>query len=183
LGALEVGLDLAGVAEQVAEEVVLGVGGVGFEGEGEPGVGVFGEGFLGVEALAVEVVDEFFEEDLLEADFDLLGAEDAPSVGGELGDEELPIGVLGSEIVQEAVFEGFEIGGGFEGEDGEFGGETVGNGVPAGFGFTGGGAGAGGLLGILLRGGFLSGGEGSRHENRVACRIWVEARLGVVGSS
>ena len=178
MGAVEVGLDLAGVAKEVAEEVVVGVSGIGLEGEGKAGVGAFGEGILGVEALTLEVVDEFLEEDLLEADFDLLGAEDAPGVGGELGDEEGLVGVLGGEIVEEAVFEDGEVGGGFEGEDGEFGGEAVGDGVEAGFGFTGGGARAGGPLRILLTGGFLSGGEGSWHESRVAWRFGVRSRLG-----
>ncbi len=101
----------------------MGGGFGGLEGEGEAGVGVFGEGFSGVEALAMEVGDDFLEEDLLEADLHLLGAEDAPSVGGELGDEEGLVGVLGGEVTEEAALEVGEVAGTFEGEDGEFGGE------------------------------------------------------------
>ena len=55
------------------------------------------------EALAVEVGDDFLEEDRLEADLHLLGTEDAPGVGGELGDEEGLVGVMGSEVAEEAI--------------------------------------------------------------------------------
>ena len=177
LGAVELGLDLAGVAEEIAEGVVVGIGGEGLQGEGETGVGIFGKGLLGGVALAVKVVDDLLEEEFLEADFDLLGTQDAPGVGGELGDEELLVGALGGEVLGEAGLEGLELGGVFKGEDGELGGEAVLEGVEAGFGFAGRGAGAGGLLRILLTCGALSVGEGSRHGSRVAWglgtgRVW-----------
>ena len=165
---MEVGLDLAGVAEEVAEGVVLGVAGEGLEGDGESGVGIFGEGFFGVETLGVEVVDDLLEGEFLEADFDVLGAEDAPGVGGELGDEEGLVGVLGGEVLEEAVAEGGEFLGFFEGEEGEFGREAVLDGVEAGLVLTLGGAGAGGALGILLTGGALLFGDGAGHAFRVA---------------
>ena len=101
---MEVGLDLAGVAEQIAMEMVVGIVFLGLQGEGEAGVGVFGESFLGVVALGFEIVDDLFEEELLEADLDLLGAEDAPGVGGELVGEEFLVGILGGEVGFEAVF-------------------------------------------------------------------------------
>ena len=49
-------------------------------------------------------MDNLFEEHFLEADFDLLGAEDAPGVGGELLGEEALVGGLGGEIGFEAGF-------------------------------------------------------------------------------
>ena len=79
---MEVGLNLAGVAEEVEVEVVFGVVFGGLEGEGESGVGVVFHGLGGVVALLVELVDDLFEEKFLHADFDLLRAEDAPGVGG-----------------------------------------------------------------------------------------------------
>ena len=78
------------------------------------------------------------------------------------------VGVLGGEVGDEAVAEGLEVFGAFEGEDGELGGEAVLDGVETGFGFTGGGAGAGGFLRILLTCGLLSCGEGPGHAYRVA---------------
>jgi len=147
------------------QEVVAGFGGV--EGKGEAGVGVFGEGLLGVVALEVKVVDDLLKEDFLQANFDLLGSQDTPSVGGELGDEEGLVGGLRGEVVEEALFEGFEFGGVFEREDGEFGGEAMLDGVQTGVGFAGGGAGAGGFFGILLTCLALGFGDGSRHEIRV----------------
>ena len=77
-------------------------------------------------------------------------------MGGELGGEEALVGVLGGEVGDEAVAEGLEVFGAFEGEDGELGGETVLDGVEPGFGFTGGRAGAGGFLRSLLTCGLLS---------------------------
>ena len=79
---MEVGLNLAGVAEEVEVEVVFGVVFGGLEGEGESGVGVVFQGLGGVVALLVELVDDLFEEKVLHTDFDLLRAEDAPGVGG-----------------------------------------------------------------------------------------------------
>ena len=81
-GAMEGELDFTGVAEEIAKKVVVGIVGLGFEGEGEAGVGIFAESLIGVEAPLFEVVDDFLHEDLLEADFHLLGAHDAPSFGG-----------------------------------------------------------------------------------------------------
>ena len=46
-------------------------------------------------------------------------------MGGELGGEEALVGVLGGEVGGEAVAEGLEVFGAFEGEDGELGGEAV----------------------------------------------------------
>ena len=60
-GPVEVGLDVAGVAEVVAEEVIVGIAMVGLEGEGEARIRIFGEGVLGGEALGLEVVDDLFE--------------------------------------------------------------------------------------------------------------------------
>jgi len=54
-------LDVAGVAEVVAEEVIVGIAMVGLEGEGEARIRIFGEGVLGGEALGLEVVDDLFE--------------------------------------------------------------------------------------------------------------------------
>ena len=102
-GAVELGLDFAGVAEEVAVEMVVGIILGILQGEGEPRVGVFLERFFGVVAMGFEGAQSLFEEEFLEADLDLLGAKDAPSVGGELGGEEFLIGVLGSEVLFEAV--------------------------------------------------------------------------------
>ena len=113
-------MNFAGVTEEVAQQVVVGVGGL--EREGETSVGVLGESLGGVVALLGEVGDDFLEKDFLEADFDLLGAEDAPGVGGELGDEEGLVGGLGGEVGEETGFELVELGLAFEGEDGELGG-------------------------------------------------------------
>ena len=151
----------------------MGIAGVGRKGERKAGVRIFGEGALGGEALGLEVVDDFLEEDLLEADLDLLGAEGAPGVGGELGDQVALVSGLGGEVLKEAIAESFEVGGGFEGEDGEFGGEPVGDGVEAGIGFAGGGPGAGGFLGVALVGGALRFGDGSWHGFRVAWGGWI----------
>ena len=167
---MEVGLDLAHVAEKVAEGVAFAF--EGLEGEGESGVGVLLEGFFGVVALLVEVVDDLFEGEFLVADFHLLGAHDAPGVGGELGDEEGLVGALGSEVLEEAGFEGFEVFGGFEREDGEFGGEAVLDGVESGFVFAFGGLRTGGLLRILLTCGALCFGDGAGHGLSLARRFW-----------
>jgi len=172
-GAVEGGLDVARVAEVVAEEVIVGIAGVGLEGEGEAGVGIFGEGFARGVASSFEIVDDFLEEHFLEADFDLLGADGAPGVGGELGDQVALVSGLGGEVLKKAIAESFEVGGGFEGEDGEFGGEPVGDGVEAGIGFAGGGPGAGGFLGVALVGGALRFGDGSWHGFRVAWGGWI----------
>ena len=71
-----------------------------------------------------------------------------------MGDEEL-VGVSGGEVLFEAVFEGLVVGGAFEGEDGEFGGEAVLDGIETGFGFAVGSARSGGVLRVLLAGGAL----------------------------
>ena len=97
-------MDLAGVAEEVAVEVVVGVALRGLKGEGEAGVGVFAHGFAGAVALFFEVVDDLFEEHFLEADFDLLRTENAPGVGGELLGEEALVGGLGGEVGFETFF-------------------------------------------------------------------------------
>ena len=102
----------------------------------------------------------------------MLGSQNAPGVGGELGGEEALVGVLRGEVGGEAVAEGLEVFGAFEGEDGELGGEAVHDGVEAGFGFTGGGAGAGGFLRILLTCGLLGWGEGPGHGYRVEWGFW-----------
>ena len=135
-------------AEEVAMEVVVGIVFLRLEGEGEPGVGVLLEGFVGRVALGLEFVDGLLEQHLLEADFDLLGAEDAPGVGGELVGEEFLVGVAGSEI-------GFIL----EGEEGKLGGEAVLVGIEPGFGFAECGAGSGGFLRILLTCGTLCFGD------------------------
>ena len=101
---MEVGLDLSGVAEEVAVEVVVGIALFWLKGEREAGVGVFAHGLVSVVALFFEVMDDLFEEHFLEADFDLLGAEDAPGVGGELLGEEFLVGGLRGEVGFEAVF-------------------------------------------------------------------------------
>jgi hypothetical protein len=136
-GAVELGLDFAGVAKQVAVEVIVGIVLGVLERESEPAVRIFLERFFGVVAVSFEGVQGLFEEEFLEADLDLLGAEDAPSVGGELGGKELLVGVLGSEVLLEAVAKGLKVFGAFEGEDGEFGGEAVLDGVETGFRFSG----------------------------------------------
>ena len=43
-------MDLSGVAEEVAVEVVVGIAFLGLKGEGEAGVGVFAHGFFGAVA-------------------------------------------------------------------------------------------------------------------------------------
>jgi len=128
---MELGLNFAGIAEEIAQEMVLGVVFEGLEGEGESGVGVLSESFGGVVAFGFEVVDGLLQEEFLEADFDLLGAEDAPGVGGELGSEETLVGGLGGEVAFEAGLEGLEFGGVLEGEDGKLGGEAMAEGVEA----------------------------------------------------
>ena len=167
-GTVKVRMDVPGIAEVVAKKVILGIAGVGLEGESEAGVGVFREGLVGGEALGFQVVDDFLEEYFLEADFDLLAAEGAPGVGGELGDQIALVGGLGGEVLEESIAESFEVGGGFEGENGEFGCESVFDGVETGLGFAGRGPGAGGLLGVTLVGGLLSCRDGSCHGFRVA---------------
>ena len=159
-------------------KVVVGVAFEGLEGEGESGVGIFFQGLGGGVSFGFEVVDGLFEEELVEADFDLLRAEDAPGVGGELVGEERLVSILGGEVGGEAFFEGLEVGGAFEGKDGEHGGEAVLESVELGFGFAGFGAGSGGLLRILLTCGALCGGDGAWHGFRVSWRIWVGRRWG-----
>ena len=97
-------MDLSGVAEEVAVEVVVGIALFWLEGECEAGVGVFAHGLVCVIALFFKVMDDLFEEHFLEADFDLLGAEDAPGVGGELLGEEFLVGGLRGEVGFEALF-------------------------------------------------------------------------------
>jgi hypothetical protein len=172
--AVELGLDVG----EVAEEVFVRVVGLGLEGEGESGVGVIDEGFLGAVALRFEVVDRFLEEEFLEADFDLLGSQDAPGLSGELGDEELLVGGLGGEVVFEALLEGLEVGFVFEGQEGEFRGEAVLDGVETGLDFAGRGAGSGGVLRILLTCGSLGCGWGSEHVARVAWGFRERSHLG-----
>jgi len=94
-------------------------------------------------------------------------------VGGELDDQIALVGSLGGEVLKEPIAESFEVGGGFEGEDGEFGGEPVFDGVESGIGFAGGGPGAGGLLGVALVSGALSFRDGSCHGFRVAWGGWI----------
>ena len=156
----------------------MGIAFLGLEGEGEPGVGVLLEGFVGRVALGLEFVDGLLEQHLLEADFDLLGAEDAPGVGGELAGEEFLVGVAGSEVGFEAVLEGLEIGFILEGREGKLGGEAVLVGIEPGFGFAGCGAGSGGFLRILLTCGTLCFGDRTGHEVRVAWGIWVRRGWG-----
>ena len=81
-----------------------------------------------------------------------------------MGGEELLVGVAGGEVLEEAVAELGEVGFAFEGEEGEFGGESVFDGVEAGVEFAGGGAGAGGVLGVALVGESLFVGDGSGHD-------------------
>ncbi|MBY0504260.1 MAG: hypothetical protein K2X03_10135 [Bryobacteraceae bacterium] len=57
-----------------------------FEGTGESGEGGFGEGFVGVESAGAEVVEGLLHHQRVQADFDLLAAEQAPGLSGELGD-------------------------------------------------------------------------------------------------
>ena len=97
-------MDLAGIAEEVAMEMVVGIVFLGLQSEGEAGVGVFAHGFVSMVALFFEAMDDLFEEHFLEADFDLLGAEDAPGVGGELLGEEFLVGGLRGEVGFEALF-------------------------------------------------------------------------------
>ena len=52
-GAVEAGLDVARVTEEIAVEVVVGIVFVGSEGEGESGEGGFGEDFVGFVALGL----------------------------------------------------------------------------------------------------------------------------------
>lgn len=110
-------------------EVVVGIGGGGLEGEGESTIGVFVKGLVGLVAGGFEVMDDLLQEEALHADFNLLGTENAPGVGGELGGEEFLVGGAGGEVGFEAGFEGLEVFGGFEGEEGELGGEAVFEGV------------------------------------------------------
>ena len=107
----------------------------------------------------------------------MLGPEDAPGLGGELGGEELLVRVAGGEVLEEAVAELGEVGFAFEGEEGEFGGESVFDGVEAGVEFAGGGAGAGGVLGVALVGESLFVGDGSGHALMVAWGWLVWAGL------
>ena len=81
------------------------------------------------------------------------------------------VGVLGGEVLEKTVFEGFKVCGVFEGEQGEFGGEPVFEGVEAGSGFAGFGPGTGGFLGVALVGRSLGVGDGSCHSFRVAWNI------------
>ncbi len=124
-GAVELGVDVGGVTEEIAVEVIVGIGGGGLEGESESTIGVFVEGLVGFEAGGFEVMDDLLQEQVLQGDFDLLGAEDAPGVGGELGGEEALIGGAGGEVGFKAGLEGFEVIGALEGEEGELGGEAV----------------------------------------------------------
>ena len=55
-------------------------------------------------ALFFEAVDDLLQKHFLEADFDLLGTEDAPGVGGELLGEDFLVGGLGGEVGFKAVF-------------------------------------------------------------------------------
>ena len=88
---------------------------------------------------------------------------------------------MGGEVGGEAVAQGLEVFGTFEGEDGELGGEAVLDGVEAGFGLTGGGTGAGGFLRILLTCGLLSVGEGPGHGLGWHGEVGVGASGGMVG--
>ena len=65
-------MDLAGVTEQIAMEMVVGIVFLGLQSEGEAGVGVFAHGFFGAVALFFEVGYDLLEEHFLKADFDLL---------------------------------------------------------------------------------------------------------------
>ena len=85
-----------------------------------------------------------------------------------MGGQESLVGVAGGEVLEEAVAELGEVGFAFEGEEGEFGGEPVFDGVEAGVEFAGGGAGAGGVLGVALVGESLFVGDGSGHGLMVA---------------
>ena len=69
---MEVGLDLALVAEEVAVEMVVGIVFWGLEGEGESSVGVFFERLVGAVAAGFQIVNGLLEQELLEADFHLL---------------------------------------------------------------------------------------------------------------
>ena len=65
-------MDLAGIAEEVAMEMVVGIVFLGLQGEGEAGVGVFAHSFFGAVALFFKVGYDLLEEHFLKADFDLL---------------------------------------------------------------------------------------------------------------
>ena len=68
---MEIGLDLAGVAEEVAVKVVMGIALFWLQGEGEAGVGVVAHSFVGTVAQFFEAMDDLLEEHFLYSDFDL----------------------------------------------------------------------------------------------------------------
>ncbi len=59
---MELRLDVRGVAEEIAEEVIAGVVFKGLKGEGEPGIGTLLEGLGGGVAFGLEVMEGLFEE-------------------------------------------------------------------------------------------------------------------------
>lgn len=106
-------------------------------------VGEEGDVFAGVVAVAFE-----------DFGFDAVEALEAAVGGGDAFDEEEFLGAAGGHIQEHGVFEGGVGGGVFVGEAGSFGlsGQAVFKGIHGNFGFTGGGGGAGGFLGIAAVG-------------------------------
>ena len=65
-------MNLAGIAEEVAVEMVVGIVFLGLQGEGEADVGVVAHGFFDAVALFFEIGDDLLQEHFLKADFNLL---------------------------------------------------------------------------------------------------------------
>ena len=120
----------------VAGEMDEGVGGgIGVEGVGE---GLAGEvGALGIGLEFVELA------------LGVLDALEFPEEGGGLGEEGFLEAGGGVEVLADFLFEDLVGGATFVGEKGGLGAEAVFEGVLGGFGFAGGGAGAGGFFGVF----------------------------------
>ncbi len=124
-------------------------------------------------AALLQIVNLLAEEEVVETDFDLLRAKDAPGMGRELVDEEALVGVGGSEVGFEAGAQGEKVLFILEGEHGNASGEAVLDGIHAGSLFAGRGTGSGGLHGVALIGGALRFGDGSCHDSRVTWRTKI----------
>jgi hypothetical protein len=104
---------------------------------------------------------------------------------GEAFGEDLVDDGFRLKVVEEFLFEGFVLGGGFEGEDDGFGGEAVFEGVEFGFGLAFGGAGSGGFLRVAAVGvDLFLGCHGCLHiqGRRRGQGFWVAWREASVGS-
>jgi len=59
---VELRLDVRGVAEEIAEEMIAGIVFKGLKGEGKAGIGTLLKGFGGGVAFGLEVMKRLFEE-------------------------------------------------------------------------------------------------------------------------